>query len=700
MTVHNESAAASRATGTGEPMAGLRASLLRTAGFASLFVLMEVLSRVPFTQSTDLYSLWPSVGVAVMWFVAQLRSPARWIDPMVLVAALVGINLAAGQTVAVAVVCTLLAPFQVGVYMRLLALAHPQRLGVVGRARLRRPADLWPQLAAAVGAATAGAVVGFPALWAVTGTFQWGQAGTVLISTATSMLICEAMTRHVAAVLTGLRARHGTLRAAWRQAVREVPGVRIGEYLAVIGCSAAAYGVMFALPGISMVFPLLALTVWAAVRLSTTYVLMFSAAVTLAAGAVTLYQSGPFATLGSAQAAVLIAHVYAAMSTLIGLTLALIRDERATLTTALTAEKEQASRQAQLMNAIVDSMSDGLGVHDRDGRLIMHNPATVTLLGRIRSPEAVDPIAFYGLCNLDGTPMNEHDLPWDRVTADGQPHVADMLVRNPDLPHDRILRSTAAPLVGPDGYMDRVVSLLRDVTAETRHRDALASFAGVVAHDLLNPLTTIEGWTETADDALADIPEHPAVATAHGGLVRVKRAAVRMRGLVNDLLAYTTTRDAALTPAVIDLNQMVTDIADARVDTAIAAGTPVPAITAADLHPMNADPVLTRQLLDNLVSNAVKYTAADVTPHITISSARVDDTVAVTIADNGIGIPAGQHDAVFDTFHRAHRGQAYSGTGLGLSICKRTVERHGGTITASGNPGGGTRFTFTLPAAA
>ncbi|GGN92475.1 hypothetical protein GCM10010112_79700 [Actinoplanes lobatus] len=678
---------------------GVRASLLRTAGFASLFLLMEFLSRVPFTHA-GLYELWPPVGVVVMWFVAQRRSPVRWVDLAVLVTAIVGINLVASHTVATAAVCAVVAPLQAAVYVRLSARLRPQRLGAPGRARLRRPADLWPQLAAAIGAAVAGAVVGFPGLWMATGTLVWSQAMTVLISTAISMLICEALAQHIAAVLADLRARHGTLPAAWRYAMREVPSTRIGEYLAVVGCSAAAYSIMFTIPGISMVFPLLVLTVWAAVRLCTTYVLAFSAAVTLAASAATLCRSGPFATLGSAETEVLVAHVFAATSALIGLTLSLIREERATLTLELTAEKEQASRQAQLLNAIIDSTSDGMGLHDHEGRLVMHNPALVTLLGRVRPTGTLDPITFYGLHHVDGTPMPEQDLPWRRGAADGQTHVLDILVRNPDLPHDRILRCTAAPLVHPDGYMDRTVLLIHDVTAETRHLDALSGFAGVVAHDLLNPLTTIEGWTETADDALADIPEHPGLIAAHGGLVRVKRAAARMRGLVNDLLTYTTTRDATLTPAVVGLNQMVADVADARIDTAIAAGTPVPAFTADDLHPVHADPVLTRQLLDNLVSNAVKYTAAGVIPHITVTSTQVDGVVTVTIADNGIGIPVGQHDAVFDTFHRAHRGQAYSGTGLGLSICKLTVERHGGTITATDNPGGGTRFAFTLPAAA
>jgi Histidine kinase-, DNA gyrase B-, and HSP90-like ATPase len=71
----------------------------------------------------------------------------------------------------------------------------------------------------------------------------------------------------------------------------------------------------------------------------------------------------------------------------------------------------------------------------------------------------------------------------------------------------------------------------------------------------------------------------------------------------------------------------------------------------------------------------------------------------VRVADRGIGIPAGQRDAVFDTFHRAHVDGGYSGTGLGLAICQRIVHRHGGTISVADNPGGGSAFTFTLPTA-
>jgi signal transduction histidine kinase len=87
-----------------------------------------------------------------------------------------------------------------------------------------------------------------------------------------------------------------------------------------------------------------------------------------------------------------------------------------------------------------------------------------------------------------------------------------------------------------------------------------------------------------------------------------------------------------------------------------------------------------------------------VVPHITVHSAPAGDgLLRITIDD--IGIPPGQHEAIFQNFHRAHAGSGYAGIGLGLAICKRIVERHGGTIVATANEAGGSRMIFTLPMA-
>ena len=107
---------------------------------------------------------------------------------------------------------------------------------------------------------------------------------------------------------------------------------------------------------------------------------------------------------------------------------------------------------------------------------------------------------------------------------------------------------------------------------------------------------------------------------------------------------------------------------------------------------------MTRQLLDNVIGNALKYTLPGQPAHIDISAEPgANGWTRVLVADRGIGIPTADQPHVFTSFHRAAAHTAYIGTGLGLAICHRVIHRHGGAITASDNPGGGTRITFTLP---
>jgi signal transduction histidine kinase len=115
---------------------------------------------------------------------------------------------------------------------------------------------------------------------------------------------------------------------------------------------------------------------------------------------------------------------------------------------------------------------------------------------------------------------------------------------------------------------------------------------------------------------------------------------------------------------------------------------------------VRADRGMIRQLIDNLVGNALKYTAPGQPARVDISAHRRDDDDqwTVTIADRGIGIPFADQPHIFTSFHRAAAHRNYQGTGLGLAICERIVTRHGGTIAATDNPGGGTRVSFTVPA--
>jgi signal transduction histidine kinase len=111
---------------------------------------------------------------------------------------------------------------------------------------------------------------------------------------------------------------------------------------------------------------------------------------------------------------------------------------------------------------------------------------------------------------------------------------------------------------------------------------------------------------------------------------------------------------------------------------------------------VRADAAMMRQLLDNLIGNAVKYVAPGVRPHIIISAQQDGDNLLLTVDDNGIGVPPEQRRSIFENFQRA--AYEYTGTGIGLAICQRIVERHGGSIMVEGNPhGDGSRFSLTLP---
>ena len=114
-----------------------------------------------------------------------------------------------------------------------------------------------------------------------------------------------------------------------------------------------------------------------------------------------------------------------------------------------------------------------------------------------------------------------------------------------------------------------------------------------------------------------------------------------------------------------------------------------------DLPLVSCDAVLIDQVLLNLLDNALKYTPPD--SPIEISARAVEGAVQVDIADRGPGVPPGAEERVFDKFYRAQPAQSGGGVGLGLSICRAAVTAHGGRIWVENRPGGGARFSFTLP---
>jgi signal transduction histidine kinase len=167
----------------------------------------------------------------------------------------------------------------------------------------------------------------------------------------------------------------------------------------------------------------------------------------------------------------------------------------------------------------------------------------------------------------------------------------------------------------------------------------------------------------------------------------------QMRGLISGLLAHSMARDQALDLEMVSLRNQVKHIV-ATLDHPRGGGE----IVAGDLLDVWADRVLLRQVLDNLISNALKYVARGTVPRVVVEAEEASPGWAcVKVRDNGIGVPPPQRERIFESFQRAS-GDDYRGTGLGLAICRRIIQRHGGNIHVSDNPDGmGSSFEFTLP---
>ncbi|MEP0545306.1 MAG: PAS domain S-box protein [Rhodothermales bacterium] len=221
----------------------------------------------------------------------------------------------------------------------------------------------------------------------------------------------------------------------------------------------------------------------------------------------------------------------------------------------------------------------------------------------------------------------------------------------------------------------------------------LEQFAYVASHDLQEPLRMVSSFLQLLQRRYADQLDE----TADEYIAYAVDGAKRMQVLIQDLLAYSRvgTRGKAFRP--VDMNRTVetilTDLgpalddvdADVRVE-------PLPTVS--------ADETQMRQLLQNLVANAVKF-RGEATPEVRVSAARIreDDRPLwrFAVADNGIGIEAHHADRVFQIFQRLHTRDEYEGTGIGLAMCKKIVERHGGRIWFESEPGAGTTFYFTIP---
>lgn len=247
---------------------------------------------------------------------------------------------------------------------------------------------------------------------------------------------------------------------------------------------------------------------------------------------------------------------------------------------------------------------------------------------------------------------------------------------------------------------DEVHKLNADLDARVRERtrqleEALASlesFSYSVAHDLRAPLRGINGCAGMLQE------DHSTELDDEGRRLcaRMREDTVQMSVLIDDLLSFSRLRSAGLKREVVDM-QDLTAVAFAHV--AAPADRERAVLTIEALPPAQGDSSLVRQVLENLLTNALKFTRDEPEPHITVSAVSAEEPggqVVYTVRDNGVGFESAYQDKLFQLFERLH-GAEYEGTGAGLAISKRIVEAHGGRMAAASELGEWAAFSFSLP---
>jgi PAS domain S-box-containing protein len=397
-----------------------------------------------------------------------------------------------------------------------------------------------------------------------------------------------------------------------------------------------------------------------------------------------------------------------------------------------TAETET-RRQAGLLAAVMDSISDGVGVVDDHGRLLMRNPAAKQLLGRQQGPgDASNFPDFYGMFHADGkTPLKAEELPIMAALRGDERTNVEMVVRNTAHPQGIRLNVSARPL-DPRAGQPGAVAVYHDVTqrhaaeeairklnAELEQRVAertaelttkadelarrsaqqaqqaeqlreaneeLEAFSYSVSHDLRAPLRAVDGFARMLElDHSRNLDE-----TGRRYVERVRAGAQQMGQLIDGLLAFSRLQRQAMAVQPVRIAALVDDVWQELAPDR--AGRTVELVVG-ELPPAVGDPRLLRHVVANLLGNALKYTRGREPAQIEVGY----DGGAYFVRDNGAGFDPRYADKLFQVFQRLHKAEEYEGTGVGLALASRIITRHGGRIWADAAPDRGATFYFTVP---
>jgi signal transduction histidine kinase len=407
--------------------------------------------------------------------------------------------------------------------------------------------------------------------------------------------------------------------------------------------------------------------------------------------------------------------------------------ERTQAEERLTGQAEELSQQAEellrsqrvletqtlRLRSVLDNSREGLIVTDEQGKLIIWNLAAERIFGLGASdlpPEGwADHYGIYLPDNL-ATPLTVDQNPLARAIH-GETVDNELFIRNPNLAEGVLIESHTIPMKNKDGVVCGGLAAFRDITqrraaereirklneeleARVVERTAqleaanheLEAFTYSVSHDLRAPLRHIGGFSKILSEDFG--PSLAPEARQH--LQRIQDGAHRMGLLVDELLNLARVGRHALHLQAARLNLLIEEVVtllqpDAQgrvIDWKIA-----------ELPAAECDPILIKQVFQNLLANALKFTRTREQAIIEISHRQENGKMVIAIRDNGVGFSMKYQDKLFGVFQRLHRVEEFEGTGIGLATVQRIVSKHGGKVWAEAELDKGATFFFTLAAA-
>lgn len=349
---------------------------------------------------------------------------------------------------------------------------------------------------------------------------------------------------------------------------------------------------------------------------------------------------------------------------------------------------QQHTSQLTQLEATLGSLQEAVLIVDDGNRVLLANPALQAIFPRAR--------AIIGQ-RLERILQSDVFLAYvESVRQGGAPAQHEVeFVDHARSVWVEVTGSTIAALDGQAGSW--LLFVLHDITKQKQLERIRKDFVANVSHELRTPLSVIKGYIETLVDGGGDMP-----ATDRERFLKIiQRHTDRLNSLLEDLLVLSRleSTDPGLRREPIDLGALLHEIVEDYQVRPAAAGHRLELTADPTIGSLSLDPLKITQVMENLLDNALKYTAKGSRIDIAAALQKEDGTIIVSVRDNGPGIPADDLPHLFERFYRVDKGRSREkgGTGLGLSIVKHIVQLHGGRVCVESKLGQGTHFFFILP---